>query len=789
MAETPPEQEPAGDPVQTPAGPPGPAPLPAVARQVPAPGVPDWQVTSSWDQQEGPPPRGMSSYVHAFRRRWLLATTIGLVCGGLAGAAVLLTGQETYTAKAMVRIASREQQLVFGTSADAGGASFDVYKNTQIQLLKSRFCLIAALRDPEVAKLPLVQAQLDPVRWLAGEISVSFPGSGEIMLVGLTGEDPKSVAALVNAVVAAYMTEVVDVERAQRRERLSELDRIYTEKETEVRSKRTDLKQLAEQLGTGDSQALALKQQYALQLYTAYRTELIQLQVELRRLSSELKAQEALLEKVDDIEITESELDAAMQLDPAAVQLKAQREFLEAQVEQVREKMTPAAAHQHAQRYQKELDALAERTRKRREDLRGELKLNRRKTVEQKVHTLRSQIAVLADQAEQFRLDADSQRKEAEQFGGSSVDVEMMRAEIQHIEAILDGIANERERLKVELRAGERINPIGEEGKWASVPKAPDPQKRVALGVFATLAGLFLPIAGIVWWETRSERVNSPTEVSQRTGVEVLGAIPMLPGWAMRATEAPSAKYRRWRAMLSESVKNVTAALLRKGEIEGTQIVLVSSAVSGEGKTTLASQLALSLAQAGHRTLLADFDLRRPAIDHVFEIQVGPGVGELLRGECGVPEAVHETEAGNLWVIPAGRPAQQLGTFMANGQVGGLFEQLRNDYEFVVLDGGPILPLADTRLVAPHADAVILSILRDVSRAPKVLAACEILRQFGVRSLAAVVTGSSADIYYNDYHYGPHVREPDRDDLDAASSDGRDPGAAADETEDDELKA
>ena len=153
MDNTPPEQDGTGDPSTTPAGQPGPTTLPAVARPVSAPGPPDWQASPSWDQPEGPPPRGMSVYLHGFRRRWLLATTLGLVSGGLAGAAVLLTRHETYTATALVRVASQQQQLVFGTAQGEGQASFDVYKNTQIQLLKSRFCMIAALRDPEVAKL------------------------------------------------------------------------------------------------------------------------------------------------------------------------------------------------------------------------------------------------------------------------------------------------------------------------------------------------------------------------------------------------------------------------------------------------------------------------------------------------------------------------------------------------------------------------------------------------------------------------------------------------------------
>ncbi len=727
---------------------------------VPSPPDPGWVEMESGPGAE-PPNAGMLKYLHGFRRRWLLATTLGLFCGTLALAAVLLSGRETYTAAAVLRIASREQQLVFNTTDRQAANSFDVYKSTQVELLRSRFTLIAALRNPEVANLPIVCEQPDAVVWLARQISVHFPGNGEIMRLAITLEDAEAAAKLVNAVVDAYMNEVVDVERNQRRERLSEMDRLYTEKETEVRSKRTDLKALAEQLGTGDSQSLALKQQYALQLYTAYRTELIELQCELRRLHGELTIRRASLENIDEFKLPESDLDAAVKVDPLSVQLEAKRELLESNIDEVSTSFQGPVAESRIKALRKELDALAERQSLRREQLRTELTHKHRRSLEDEVAWLSSQIAVLNQQEQQFRVDAEQQRKVAEQFGGSSIDVEMMRAEIEHIERIVSGIADERERLKVELRSGGRVAELQE----AHVPKVPDQRNQLSIALFAGLAGLLIPVGGITWWETRTQRINSCAEVTARLGMEIIGALPLLPDWAMRPAKRPSVRHRLWRVRLQESVKSVTASMLRKAEIDRTQVVLVSSAVGGEGKTTLASQVAMSLAFSGRRTLLVDFDLRRPALHRVFDVPNDPGVAELLRAECGLGEAISRTEAGNLSILAAGRPTRESEAFVANGQVGRLFEEFRRDYEFVVVDGGPILPLADTRLIAPHADAVVLSIVRDVSRVPNVMAACEILRQFGARSLAAVVTGLSTDSHYYGA-YGSYGYDADRPDFD-----------------------
>ena len=76
-----------------------------------------------------------------------------------------------------------------------------------------------------------------------------------------------------------------------------------------------------------------------------------------------------------------------------------------------------------------------------------------------------------------------------------------------------------------------------------------------------------------------------------------------------------------------------------------------------------------------------------------------------------------------------------------------MFQQLRDAYEFVVIDTSPLLPVADARFVSQHVDTVVLSVLRDISQAPKIQAACEILAAFGVPSVEAVVTGPSYNLY------------------------------------------
>jgi hypothetical protein len=124
---------------------------------------------------------------------------------------------------------------------------FDTYKKTQRLLVKSRFLLIAALRKPEVAKLPSVQAESksgDAVRWLGSILRVEFPDDANLMSISVSLDDPKEAAALAKAVVDSYMSDVVNMEQDRKRSRLNELERVAAETELDIRNKKQVLHEI-----------------------------------------------------------------------------------------------------------------------------------------------------------------------------------------------------------------------------------------------------------------------------------------------------------------------------------------------------------------------------------------------------------------------------------------------------------------------------------------------------------------------------------------------------------------
>lgn len=686
-------------------------------------------------------------YLHALRRRSVLAFGLALVAVTIVAPLVWYLVPVTYTAEHYLQVSSQVQRIIFDPTGPGGKGDFGLYRNTQEQLIRSPFVIYAALRDPAVAQLKTIreleEKREDPIRWLQNNLRVVFPGGSQIMRISLSGKDPQEVTQLVLAVVNAYLREVVSVEQQQGRRRLNELERLFAEKETELRTARTELRAQAGETGTVDGESLPFKAQRTLEEYAALRQQQMRIQFELLRIRSELAAQEETLEQLAEADVSDTMLARYEEEDPALQEVANQVAYIQKMYEYEREAVVPGAAQHHLERRQRDLATLEERYEELQDQLREKLAFQRRASVEGYLTRLQSAIRTLEEHEKVVTAEVERVREDAERLGTSNIDVEMMRVNIENMERILGEIASEREKLRIEVDSDPRVTEL----MAAREPISPDPNRRVPLAVLAGAFAFGLPLLCVAWWDTRGRRINEAEEVSKGLGLTVLGSVPVIPNRVIAHSNSPSRRHQEWQSRLTEAVDGIMARLLRKATTQDTRTVLVTSSISGEGKTTLATQLAMSLARNGHRTVLVDFDLRRPTLHQVFGLGVEPGVSEILRSECELADAVKE--AGNrLGFMPAGRWDRAAMASLTNGAAEHVLRELRSDYDFVVIDSSPILPVADTRFVSQHVDLVVLSVMRDHSSAPKMQAACEILAAFGAKQVETVVIGSGWNPYY-----------------------------------------
>jgi Mrp family chromosome partitioning ATPase len=123
-------------------------------------------------------------------------------------------------------------------------------------------------------------------------------------------------------------------------------------------------------------------------------------------------------------------------------------------------------------------------------------------------------------------------------------------------------------------------------------------------------------------------------------------------------------------------------------------------------------------------------------------LPLNPGFSEAVLGEVHVVEVIRPTPIKGLSVITAGQWDREVMQIMTREEVVGIFEKLRAEYEFIVMDSHPVLAATDALVVGQYADAVLMSLLRDVSQSPRVYAACQRLAALEIRLMGAVVNGS-----------------------------------------------
>jgi capsular exopolysaccharide synthesis family protein len=684
------------------------------------------------------------------QRRWRLALILGILAG--AGASAVAWGQipTKCTAFALLRIAAEEPRIAF-TTAEAR-ADFVTYRDTQVTLMRSQFVLNAALRKPELSSLELIRAQPYPLHWLEGAIKVVFAGSPEIIRLEISGNDPDGLAAIINAVQEAYLEEVVNVEANQRIKRLNNLERIYQETEEKVRNKRERVRKLATSLGSGDTGALAKKEQLALEYYSLLRREHTQLRFELMREQVQLAAMQHGGVLDQSVEIPESSIEAQLAQEPELVRLQVRLMQLHQRNARFQQVVTrqdhPAllAAVAEARTAENSLESLRKTLRP---VVLERLRSQRGAQAAGTIRDRQEKVAVLGKQEEILRDEVERNSAEAKLIGTSSFELEDMRDEIAQIDKVARHLADEMHVLNVELQSPPRVTRL----QAAEPPRVPDLTRKTRFAGAAGFGAFALVCLVVGWSEACSRRIHSVDEVLSGLSLPVLGTLPNIPKWARSGclVRKPSGK-GYWKSALAEAIDATRTMLIRNTGMQAMRVIMVSSPLAREGKTTLAYQLANSLARAGRKAVFVDCDLRRPHGHRAFGVPLTPGFSELLRGEATLESILRAPAADGPSVIAAGEFGTDVIPLLARDELGEVFRQLKAEFEFVIVDSAPALLVTDSLLIGHHVDGVVISIRRYISRYSNVAATCDRFHMLGIPVLGAVAIGLDSGMY--NYGYG-----------------------------------
>lgn len=189
--------------------------------------------------------------------------------------------------------------------------------------------------------------------------------------------------------------------------------------------------------------------------------------------------------------------------------------------------------------------------------------------------------------------------------------------------------------------------------------------------------------------------------------------------------------------------------------------VLVTSTVPQEGKSTVAANLACTLAlRTQQRVLLLEGDIRRPTQSKIFGLQAKPGICSWLNGDNSLIGIMYRLEGAGIWILPAGTVTGNSLELLQSGRVIPLMEQLTNWFDWVVIDSPPILPLADTSVWTNMADGILLVTRQGTTQKKQLKRGLEALAS---QKVIGAVLNSAKSVQHSDYYYRPTNRLPTDD--------------------------
>jgi capsular exopolysaccharide synthesis family protein len=688
----------------------------------------------------------------AFRRRWQLAVGVGLVLGVLAGAgAWIATLASSYSATTTLRVNARQPTILFPDTSAA--SNFENYQRSQVAFVKSRMVLTLALHEPKVSQLALVQEQADAVEWLEKLLQVDFASSPEILRISVSGKDQEALLVLVGAIRDVYLREIVNAESKERDDRLQKIQKLYMDYVDELKKKRKVLDELANDVGSGNPKVLVLRQEAALKQLSDIQHEftLMQSKVNMMKIEAVAKAKGA--ERALQDPISPLDIEDAIAKDSLLVNHKNEIERLKKKLELYKQRSTNPTKEDgyisDSKLLESTLKAAEARTAELRPQVEKDIRQQRLNKIQRELEDQNQQLKLYEDLESMLQKDIDNKANSIQDLGKKGHGLEAVKEDIELADAMAKRAGGAQEAIRVELDAPARITKMDE----------PYIVKRDGMGIkaggIAALVGFLVGALAVALLEFWSRRVSDLTEVSRGLNLPVMGTLPLVQTRQASATERQGHPANEpGQESMIESVDAARTVLLHAFRQKNLRVVMVTSAGAGEGKTLLSAHLSISLSRAGWRILLIDGDLRRPTLHKVFGIENVAGLGQVLRGEANLSEIIRPA-TGELSLITAGHADQQSLRGLAQGELGRLFDELKKNYDFIILDSAPVLPVADAQLMAQAADGVILSVLQNVSRLPFVYAAYERLMLLHANLLGVVLHGKSFGAYGSHYSYQP----------------------------------
>ena len=404
------------------------------------------------------------------------------------------------------------------------------------------------------------------------------------------------------------------------------------------------------------------------------------------------------------------------------------------------------------------------------------------------VSTIKDQYEIALQHEKLLAADFEVQKQEAYKLNESAIEYSMLKRDLDTSRQLYEGLLEKMKEAGV--TAGLRSNSfrIVDPARIPTGPSEPNIPRNMS---FAFALALTTGIGLAFLLESLDNTVRTTEQAQTVSHLPSLGLIPM----GTRSSEEKGSK-RLTLAQSKEAVELITqvkpqsqmaeayralrTSLLLSSLGAPPKIILITSALPQEGKTTTSINTAVVLAQKGVRVLLIDADMRRPSVHKTLGLS-GParGLSNVLTGNLSLQDAiVLSPQLSNLWILPAGSPPPNPAELLASANMRTVLAQLREQYDHIVIDTPPTLSVTDAVVLSTRADAVVLVIRSGQTTKTALRRARDLLTQVNARIcgvlLNAVDLASPDYYYYYEYQakYGGHYYRGDAVEEEAAPTSG-----------------
>jgi len=386
-------------------------------------------------------------------------------------------------------------------------------------------------------------------------------------------------------------------------------------------------------------------------------------------------------------------------------------------------------------------------------------------SVQQEFNTARSHVELLQETLDKQRAEANDQAEKLIQYHILQHDAESDRL-------LYDGLLQKLKEATITVGLRSTNIRVVDPALAPGGPSRPQKARNILL---AFLIGLIGGVGLALFREYLDNTVKSPDDIEALTGLPSLAVVPAMPGLnahqgrlARRTGEGGSPgriellSYAQPKSQISEAFRALRTSLLLSQAEHPPQVILVTSALPREGKTTAAVNLAVTLAQLGDRTLLMDSDLRKPGVRRALNLTLGKDVGlsSYLAGVSSLDEAtIQHPTITNLSALTTGPVPPSPADLLSSHRMREAIAELRRRFKFIVIDSPPVMAATDAVILSALTDGVLLVVRSGETPKEAFTRTRDLLAAVKCRLLGVVLNAvdSSAPDYYYSYRYYPYA--------------------------------